>query len=173
MPRGGKRPGAGAPRGNLNALKHGRRSAQLAMLGALLASNPKIRDSLLDLARRHQIRQSRADEVATDLLTRILNHAHDIAAGKASSQPFEDAFRTHAHLLGGAEEPTLSEVEELNVQSHEPERRSIKETAPARPPVKHHADRKKAKRPPHNQRPTVIASENQTPLTESPPKTLD
>ena len=26
MPRGGKRPGAGAPRGNLNALKHGERS---------------------------------------------------------------------------------------------------------------------------------------------------
>ncbi len=30
--RGGRRPGAGAPPGNLNALKHGRRSAQLRQL---------------------------------------------------------------------------------------------------------------------------------------------
>ncbi len=35
MPRGGRRPGAGAPRGNLNALKHGRHSAQLRVLLAL------------------------------------------------------------------------------------------------------------------------------------------
>jgi hypothetical protein len=28
MPRGGRRPGAGAPRGNLNAYKHGRNSTQ-------------------------------------------------------------------------------------------------------------------------------------------------
>ncbi|HEY4685588.1 MAG TPA: hypothetical protein VII57_06025 [Dehalococcoidia bacterium] len=29
MPRGGRRPGAGAPADNLNALRHGRRSRQL------------------------------------------------------------------------------------------------------------------------------------------------
>ena len=32
MPRGGRRAGAGAPEGNYNALKHGRRSAQLRQL---------------------------------------------------------------------------------------------------------------------------------------------
>jgi len=48
--KGGPRPGAGAPRGNLNALKHGRRSTQFSQLGLLLAANPKIRDALLALA---------------------------------------------------------------------------------------------------------------------------
>ena len=36
MPAGGRRPGAGAPRGNTNALKFGRRSAHFkAILGAI------------------------------------------------------------------------------------------------------------------------------------------
>jgi hypothetical protein len=47
---GGRRLGAGAPRGNLNALKHGRRSAQMARLGMILASQPETRAALLYLA---------------------------------------------------------------------------------------------------------------------------
>lgn len=50
--RGGARPGAGAPRGNLNALKHGRRSRQFAQIGALLVADPALLRSLLDLAAR-------------------------------------------------------------------------------------------------------------------------
>ncbi len=50
--RGGRRPGAGAPPGNLNALKHGRRSAQFAQLGALLATLPDASQALLAIARR-------------------------------------------------------------------------------------------------------------------------
>jgi hypothetical protein len=42
MPRGGRRPGAGAPRDNLNALKHGRRSRQLRALFVALR-RPKVR----------------------------------------------------------------------------------------------------------------------------------
>ena len=38
MPRGGKRPGAGAPRSNLNALKHGRR-AKLDLVDAAIRLN--------------------------------------------------------------------------------------------------------------------------------------
>ena len=37
MPRGGPRPGAGAPADNLNALKHGRRSEQLRQLFVALS----------------------------------------------------------------------------------------------------------------------------------------
>jgi len=86
--RGGPRPGAGAPRGNLNALKHGRRSTQFSQLGLLLAANPKIRDALLALARRHQIKQRRADEVAALLFTRLFQHARQVAAGRPSHGPF-------------------------------------------------------------------------------------
>ena len=48
--RGGHRLGAGAPRGNLNALKHGRRSVQLDQAIEKLASDPKLRPILNFLA---------------------------------------------------------------------------------------------------------------------------
>jgi hypothetical protein len=57
MPRGGKRPGAGAPKGNLNALKHGERSKQFAGLGAIIASSPKARTLLLRYARRSGVEE--------------------------------------------------------------------------------------------------------------------
>src|SRR3990172_8639067 len=63
MPRGGKRPGAGAPRGNMNALKHGERSKQFARIGALIAASPAAREALLILADRHQATQRKADEL--------------------------------------------------------------------------------------------------------------
>ncbi len=80
--RGGRRPGSGAPRGNLNALKHGRRSRQFAQIGALLAQSPKVRETLLALAARHQVEQRSADEVAAGLLARMFERANEIAGGK-------------------------------------------------------------------------------------------
>ena len=51
-PRGGKRPGAGAPRGNLNALKSGRYSKRLAALRAALAAMPLTADVLVKMTGR-------------------------------------------------------------------------------------------------------------------------
>src|SRR5687768_1646148 len=45
-PRGGRRPGAGAPRGNLNALKHGSRSKRVARGCLVLALIPEVLDAL-------------------------------------------------------------------------------------------------------------------------------
>jgi len=73
MPRAGKRPGAGAPKGNLNALKHGRRSRQFAEIGAMLAQSPIARETLLQLAERHQLKQMKADEVAAHLIAQIVS----------------------------------------------------------------------------------------------------
>ena len=54
MPRGGPRPGAGAPKGNLNALKTGAHSKQLhAAIGALLAV-PETRRAMLALIEQKQ-----------------------------------------------------------------------------------------------------------------------
>ncbi len=47
--RGGKRPGAGAPSGNLNAYKHGRYSLQAALFIQALLGNPKTRRLLIHL----------------------------------------------------------------------------------------------------------------------------
>ncbi len=91
--RGGRRPGAGAPRGNLNALKHGRRSRQFATIGAILSADPRLRDTLLALARRHDDKNARAQEVAGDLLARLIIHAREVAQGKASPGPFAGIAR--------------------------------------------------------------------------------
>jgi len=49
MPRGGKRPGAGAPKGNTNALRYGRYSRQYPDAAMLVAIIPELRHEL-DLA---------------------------------------------------------------------------------------------------------------------------
>jgi hypothetical protein len=72
MPRGGRRPRAGAPKGNLNALKHGTYSRQFARLGALLAASPAAREVLLRLVDRHQGRGRKADELAAYILSQII-----------------------------------------------------------------------------------------------------
>ena len=43
MPRGGKRPGAGAPKHNFNAVKHGRYSPKLRLIAGLLLQNSILR----------------------------------------------------------------------------------------------------------------------------------
>ncbi|MDO8635636.1 MAG: hypothetical protein Q7R34_05235, partial [Dehalococcoidia bacterium] len=43
MPRGGKRPGAGAPKHNFNSLKNGKYSDRMERIAALLLSNPHLR----------------------------------------------------------------------------------------------------------------------------------
>ena len=43
MPRGGKRPGAGAPKRNFNAIKTGKYSQRLYLLAVYLLANPVIR----------------------------------------------------------------------------------------------------------------------------------
>ena len=84
MPRGGKRPGAGAPKGNLNAMKHGRHSAQLQQLAVTLALLPSVRDTFIKVARR-QRRQRHAAAVAGHLLLTQLLRA--CLAGLQDNQP--------------------------------------------------------------------------------------
>ena len=61
---GGRRPGAGAPKGNLNGFKHGGRSRQLAQAAMVLAANPRTRETLIALARRAGLNQASAEVIA-------------------------------------------------------------------------------------------------------------
>jgi hypothetical protein len=74
MPRGGKRPGAGAPKSNLNALQHGLRSRQVRTLSLALAQIPLFRTYLQRLARRR--RQNTAASIALAAWLRHLNALH-------------------------------------------------------------------------------------------------
>lgn len=68
MPRGGRRPGAGAPLHNLNRLKGGRQSTQ--MVEALLASDPRIWKLFLKRVKGAKYR-ARLNLAATMLWIRI------------------------------------------------------------------------------------------------------
>ncbi len=59
MPRGGRRPGAGAPKGNLNALRTGTRSKQLKAVIIALMAIPQTRRVLLHFSRMEQHRRAR------------------------------------------------------------------------------------------------------------------
>ncbi|MBI2172389.1 MAG: hypothetical protein HYU30_10330 [Chloroflexi bacterium] len=64
MPRGGKRPGAGAPKGNLNGLKLGLYSKRLQALAAGIVADPDLLRYLLDTQRRQKRRQRQAERIA-------------------------------------------------------------------------------------------------------------
>ena len=89
MPRGGPRPGAGAPRGNLNALKTGAYSRQLpAAIGALMAV-PATRRAMLAL-----IQQKRRDsERFRDIIFNATKLIHDTELSASISRQLEQQIR--------------------------------------------------------------------------------
>jgi hypothetical protein len=86
---GGRRKGAGAPRGNLNALKHGRRSRQFAEIGAVLFQSDNLRNALAAMVDRYNRHGQKTDALATEILVGLFKHARDVAAGKDSPGPFQ------------------------------------------------------------------------------------
>ena len=70
--RGGKRPGAGAPKGNMNALKHGLRSKQFAQMGAIIARSPAAQIALLRFAQISQHEQMKADQAAENIVREVI-----------------------------------------------------------------------------------------------------
>ncbi|MGD0765699.1 MAG: hypothetical protein ABR978_05275 [Dehalococcoidia bacterium] len=89
MPRGGRRPGAGAPRGNLNALRTGAHSKQLsATIGALL-SVPETRGVMLAL-----IDQKRRDrERFQQIIVAAAKLIHDTELSESIRQKLEQQIR--------------------------------------------------------------------------------
>ena len=59
---GGRRPGAGARKGNLNGFKHGRRSRQLAEVVMFVAANPTTRATMIALANRYGVKQAKTED---------------------------------------------------------------------------------------------------------------
>jgi hypothetical protein len=59
---GGRRAGAGAPKGNLNGFKHGRRSRQLAEVVMFVAANPTTRATMISLANRYGVKQAKTED---------------------------------------------------------------------------------------------------------------
>ena len=101
MPRGGRRPGAGAPHGNLNALKHGRDSTYVQTLIHALATHPATREALIRLARRQRTQKRQAERTAALILSQLLDRALRSLGNNQSADQAADTDRLlNAILLG-------------------------------------------------------------------------
>jgi hypothetical protein len=70
--RGGPRPGSGPPKGNLNALKHGRFSRRHKIILEAILEVPSAREALVGIMKRNRQRQKQAELEAAYLLMRWL-----------------------------------------------------------------------------------------------------
>ena len=84
MPRGGRRPGAGAPKGNMNALKHGRTSAAYKRLIEIISADPEGLRLLHHLAGAQDERKRRQRRQADRLLHQLLERYEQQAADRAN-----------------------------------------------------------------------------------------
>ena len=87
---GGRRPGAGAPKGNLNAFKHGRTSRRQAQLLEAAVEIPQVRQALIDLANRERRRRKQAEEGYGVLMTHLLERVAEIVLRNDQGQNNQD-----------------------------------------------------------------------------------
>ena len=78
MPRGGKRPGVGAPKGNLNAVKTGQYSVRLRAIARALSDVPQVRDLLMETERLQNKQQRKAQRLALRALQGIVSGIPDV-----------------------------------------------------------------------------------------------
>jgi hypothetical protein len=75
---GGRRPGAGAPKGNTNAFKDGRHSSFYQRAFAMLADMPEVREALIAIGKRRPLQQRLAEASAAEILAGLLQRAGEI-----------------------------------------------------------------------------------------------
>ncbi len=71
--RGGPRPGSGPPKGNLNALKHGRYSRRHKIILEAILEVPEAREALIGVMKRNRQRHKQAELEAAYILMRWLS----------------------------------------------------------------------------------------------------
>ncbi|MCH8815533.1 MAG: hypothetical protein IH957_10670 [Chloroflexi bacterium] len=122
---GGRRPGSGAPKGNLNALKHGRSSRYYKELIETLADIPEARDALISIARRQQRMKKKAEAGASALLSQLLERVGDIVLNPESNQIKSNLGN---RSLPRTEPPEFCEKREIQSNFRRQKRNPIKRT---------------------------------------------
>ena len=107
MPRGGKRPGAGAPKGNLNALKTGGRSVRLKAVLSALAQMPELQEFMLEVRRKQLAHQKRAARLIRGALLQLLRDltTRPDSSGNTDNQII--AYLLASQALAGKDEKTF------------------------------------------------------------------
>ena len=98
MPRGGKRPGAGAPRGNYNGLKHGRYSPRILAAYTWLLANPEFQAISTVLAARVARRSPYAASTRARMLRQLDEYARVRATMRRRSANLQRRPRPPSHL---------------------------------------------------------------------------
>ena len=110
MPRGGRRPGAGAPRGNLNALKHGNTSAQYQRLLEIVSDNPEALRLVREIVLGDEARQKRRRREALTILNQVLQRYEDRANDRIAEA--YEATRAIPGYTGSFDDDWLSDETE-------------------------------------------------------------
>lgn len=103
--RGGPRPGAGAPKGNLNALKHGMRSKQFAAIGKIMAQSPEVRCILLKLGERQGNQHRKAERIAASLFAQLIEYAKQHGDGGLNALTQTPVWRSIQREIAGVDTP--------------------------------------------------------------------
>ncbi len=89
---GGRRPGAGAPKGNLNAFKHGRTSRRQAEILEAMAQVPGVQDALAAIAKRNRLRRKQAEEGFGVLMTRLLERTAALVLAQSAPEGLDQEY---------------------------------------------------------------------------------
>ena len=89
---GGRRPGAGAPRGNLNAFKHGRNSRRQAEILEAVVQFPGVQDALAAIAKHNRLRRKQAEEGFGVLMTRLLERTAALVLAQSAPAGIDQEY---------------------------------------------------------------------------------
>ena len=112
---GGKRPGSGAPKGNLNAWRHGRKSRYSLQLAEFLDQIPAVHDAMLKVNKRRKTREAQAQSAAADLMAEICRRIGEAFLNPANNhlennQEFLAALHTAQALFKNFSDQQSSEA---------------------------------------------------------------
>ena len=122
---GGRRPGAGAPKGNLNGFRHGRNSRRHKQMAEILAQIPEFQASLIAIARRRRQRERAAQAGAGALLAELLRRVgeavlHPEDNQLESNQEFLEILRSHEARIREILKTQSKEAPQNQTQSNHP-----------------------------------------------------
>ncbi len=119
MPRGGRRPGAGAPKGNLNGLKTGDHSMQMQALQGALTAMPMTADLFVQITGR--------DRRRIELLARGLHYYADLLMALASGNSFKGLDHAQLRRLALSSDP-IKELRNIQIPQEEISANAIKQS---------------------------------------------
>jgi len=131
---GGRRPGAGAPIGNLNALKAGYYSARYRRLIQALAAIPEIKEVLVKFGARTQRRDRLAKAAAAEILTGLFQRTGQIVLNPQNNQVQNNQELLDFLRRAQAELQFLSEKQTRSPTKQSSPRRPKEKGGPAGPP---------------------------------------